>query len=104
MSALTDRMMDNLFNDDFSYLDMKLAPVITRTVESKADAAIQVSQAQAKQIEMSTMLDSYRDFVRAVQAINALDDTLVSKDQIIKDLAKAVGIAVKETATNVSPT
>ena len=41
MSALTDRMMDNLFDDNFSYIDMKLAPVLTRTVESKADAQIQ---------------------------------------------------------------
>lgn len=98
MSALTDRMMDGMFNDNFSYLDMKLAPVITRTVESKADAAIQVSKAQAKQIEMSTTLDIYRDFARAVQSINELDDNLVDKDQIIKDLANAIGIAVKKTA------
>lgn len=95
MSAISDRMVNNLFNDSFDYMDLKLTPVIAKTAEAKADASVEVSKAQAKQIALSTTIDSYRDFAKAVKEIASLPDGVVNKDQLIADLAKAAGIKHK---------
>lgn len=93
MSAIVDRMIGGLFSDGFDYMDYKLTPVITESVEAKSKATIEVSKAQAKQVELTTMVDHYRQFAKAVQEIQEISDDLeIDKANLIKELAKKLGI------------
>lgn len=93
MSALVDRMVTNIFTDDFSYMDYKLTPVIAESAEAKSKATIEVARAQAKQVELTTTVDHYRQFAKAVQEIQEISDDLgVDKENLVKELAKKLGI------------
>ena len=93
MSAISDRMVNGLFNDSFDYMDLKLTPVIAKTAEAKADASVEVAKAQAKQIALSATIDGYRDFAKAVKAIDEIPDDLgIDKARLIQELAKKIDI------------
>lgn len=106
-SALVDRMIGNIFGSNDSYLDFKLAPTLARVAESKAEAEIKISEAQAKQIEMSTILDNYRSFAAVTRdVVKAYGDvTCVDPDALIQDMAEKAGIDLsKITKSSTSPT
>lgn len=92
-NSIADRMVVNLFNDDFSYMDYKLTPVIAECAEAKSKATIEVSKAQTKQIELSTTIDQFRQFANAVKAIKEIpDDMGIDKTRLIQELAKKIDI------------
>ena len=96
-SAIVDRMIGNIFGSEDSYLDFKLAPTLARVAESKAEAEIKISEAKAKQIEMSSALDNYRTFATTSKDIirSFGDVTCVDPDELVRQMAEQVGITLR---------
>ena len=93
-NSIADRMVVNLFNDDFSYMDYKLTPVLAECAEAKSKAAIEVSKAQAKQVELTTTIDAFKQFASAAKQINELPNDLgIDKQKLIQELMKKVDIS-----------